>query len=81
MFKKISAALTLAICGVMSGAVAYAHGDHDPDAGKGHKPPPLAVLQLDQTRDVAAKYLDVDARLRRAMSTSACSCPTWAGTT
>jgi hypothetical protein len=40
---------------------AFAHGDHDPDAGKGNKPPPLAVLQLDEVRNAAAKYLDVDA--------------------
>ena len=60
MSKKISAALALALCATVSGA-AFAHGDHDPDAGKGLKPPPVAILQLDQTRDVAAKYLDVDA--------------------
>ena len=38
---------------------ALAHGDHDPNAGKGKKPPPLGVLQLDQVRDAASKYLDV----------------------
>ena len=39
--------------------VALAHGDHDP--GQGHlKPPPFAILQLDQVRDATAKYLDVD---------------------
>ena len=61
MVKKISAALALAICGTMSGATAYAHGDDNPDLGKGLKPPPIAILQLDQTRTAAAKYLDVDA--------------------
>jgi hypothetical protein len=39
---------------------AFAHGDHDPDAGKGNQPPPIAVLQLDQARDAASRYLDVD---------------------
>jgi hypothetical protein len=39
---------------------AFAHGDHDHDAGKGNKPPPLAVLQLDQARTAAGKYFDVD---------------------
>jgi hypothetical protein len=38
--------------------VALAHGDHDPNAGKGRKPPPLAILQLDQARDAAAKFAD-----------------------
>jgi len=61
MVKKISAALALAMCGTMSGATAYAHGDDNPDLGKGLKPPPIAILQLDQTRTAAAKYLDVDA--------------------
>jgi hypothetical protein len=40
-------------------SVALAHGDHDPD--KGHlKPPPFAIVQLDQVRDATAKYFDVD---------------------
>jgi hypothetical protein len=39
---------------------AFAHGDHDPDAGKGNRPPPLAVLQLDQVRNATARFLDVD---------------------
>jgi hypothetical protein len=34
--------------------------DHDMSLGH-KKPPPLAVLQLDQARDAASKYLDVDA--------------------
>jgi hypothetical protein len=39
--------------------VALAHGDHDPT--KGHlKPPPFAIVQLDQVRDATAKYFDVD---------------------
>jgi hypothetical protein len=41
-------------------ASAFAHGDHDPDAGKGNRPPPLAVLQLDQVRNATACFLDVD---------------------
>ena len=44
-------------------SVALAHGDHDP--GKGHlKPPPVAILQLDQVRDATAKYFDVDAAVK-----------------
>jgi len=39
---------------------AFAHGDHDPDAGKGNRPPPFAVLQLDQVRNATARFLDVD---------------------
>jgi hypothetical protein len=43
-------------------AVALAHGGMAHDMSLGHrKPPPLAVLQLDQARDAAAKYLDIDA--------------------
>jgi hypothetical protein len=38
---------------------AFAHGNHDPDTGKGNKPPPAAVLQLDQARTAAAKYFHV----------------------
>jgi hypothetical protein len=38
---------------------AFAHGDHDPDGGR-KKPPPLAVLQLDQVRDATARFLDVE---------------------
>jgi hypothetical protein len=39
---------------------AFAHGDHNPDAGKGNKPPPLAVLQLDQARTAAAGFNTVE---------------------
>lgn len=62
MSKNVPAALLMALCATVSGA-AFAHGDHDPTSGKGLKPPPVAVLQLDQTREAAAKYLDVDAAL------------------
>ena len=62
MSKNVPAALLMALCATVSGA-AFAHGDHDPNSGKGFKPPPVAVLQLDQTRNAAAKYLDVDAAL------------------
>src|SRR5262245_33154152 len=54
---------TLGLAAALFTSVALAHGDHDHDAGKGLKPPPLAVLQLDQTRDAASKYLDVQAAL------------------
>ncbi len=55
----------------MLATAALAHGDHDPDSGKGKKPPPLAILQLDQVRDAdgevsptsaaaeAAGYVDI----------------------
>ena len=33
--------------------------DHDMSLGH-KKPPPLAILQLDQAKDATAKYLDVD---------------------
>ena len=41
--------------------LALAHGDDDASAGRGKKPPPLGVLQLDQLRDAASRYIDVDA--------------------
>jgi len=47
------------ITAVLVATVAFAHGDHDMSLGH-KKPPPLAVLQLDQARDAAAKYLDVN---------------------
>jgi hypothetical protein len=43
---------------------AFAHGDHDPEAGKGNRPPPLAVLQLDAVRNATARFLDVDEAVR-----------------
>jgi hypothetical protein len=42
---------------------AIGHGDHDPDSGKGLKPPPLGVLQLDQVRDATARFIDLDRAL------------------
>jgi hypothetical protein len=56
MFRKTLAAG----CASLLGAVAFAHGDHDHDASKGARPPPLAVLQLDEARDAASQYFDVD---------------------
>ena len=50
--------ISLAVAALLSTA-AFAHGDHDPTQGT-QKPPPLAVLQLDEVRTAAAKYLDVD---------------------
>jgi hypothetical protein len=52
--------MTLALAAMLASMGALAHGDHDHDAGKGNKPPPLAVLQLDEVRNATAKYLDVD---------------------
>src|SRR5262245_26918029 len=56
MIRNLAAAIAAALLTTS----AFAHGDHDPDAGVGNKPPPIAVLQLDQARDAASKYLDVD---------------------
>jgi len=52
--------IPLALAATLLASTAFAHGDHDPDAGKGNKPPPLAVLQLDQVRDATARFIDVD---------------------
>ena len=50
--------MTAALLALVMSTGAFAHGDHDHDAGKGAKPPPLAVLQLDQAREAAAKFAD-----------------------
>ena len=55
----MSMRIGLALIASALASSAFAHGDHDPNLGHG-KPPPLAVLQLDQVRDATAKYLDVD---------------------
>lgn len=52
--------ISFALAAAFLASTAFAHGDHDPDAGKGNKPPPLAVLQLDQVRDATARFIDVD---------------------
>ena len=75
--KKISLAVTALLAGSLLGAAAFAndtqemadmhamHGMHDHDSTKGHdRPPPLAVLQLDEVRNATAKYLDVDAAVK-----------------
>ena len=56
MFMKILVAAAASLLG----ASAFAHGDHQHHGSKGAKPPPLAVLQLDQARTAADKYFDVD---------------------
>ena len=48
----------LGLAGVLLASAAFAHEGHDPNAGKGKKPPPLAVLQLDEVRNYNARYLD-----------------------
>jgi hypothetical protein len=50
----------LGITGALIAGAAIAHDGHghDPNAGKGRKPPPPAVLQLDEVRNANAKYLD-----------------------
>ncbi len=52
--------ISFALAAAFLASTAFAHGDHDAGAGKGNKPPPLAVLQLDQVRDATARFIDVD---------------------
>ncbi len=54
--KKISVALVALLMGM--GAFAHDGHHHGGNAGKGNKPPTLAVLQLDQAREAAAKFAD-----------------------
>ena len=51
----------LGLAGVLLATAAFAHDghDHNPDLGKGKKPPPLAVLQLDEVRNATARFIDV----------------------
>jgi hypothetical protein len=50
--------LSVALVALLMNTGAFAHGDHDPNTGKGNRPPALAVLQLDQARQAAAKFAD-----------------------
>jgi hypothetical protein len=59
--RKISLAVAAVLAGSLLGAGVFAHDGHDHDPSKGHdKPPPVAVLQLDQARDAASKFLAVE---------------------
>jgi hypothetical protein len=51
--------ISLGLIGALFATAAFAHGDDNPDLGKGLKPPPFAVLQLDQVRDATARFVDV----------------------
>ena len=58
--KTISTmAISLGLAAALLATTAFAHGDHDPDQGK-QKPPPFAILQLDQVRDATARFIDVE---------------------
>lgn len=61
--KKISLAVAALLAGSLLGGAALAHEGHDPTKGHG-RPPPIAVLQLDEVRNATAKYLDVDAAVK-----------------
>lgn len=65
--KKISLAVAVMaamLAGSLPGATAFAHNGHDHDPTKGHgRPPPLAVLQLDEARSAAAKFADPQSAL------------------
>lgn len=58
--KTISLSSTLAaLAACVLASNASAHGDHDPAQGR-QKPPPFAVLQLDQVRDATARFIDIE---------------------
>jgi hypothetical protein len=52
--------LVIGLAAALAAGSAWAHDGHDPGSGKGNKPPPLAVLQLDMVRDAASRFIDVD---------------------
>jgi hypothetical protein len=62
MSSRIVAALAASL--LASAGWAHEGHDHDPNKGKGNKPPPLAVLQLDEVRHATARFLDVDQALK-----------------
>ena len=51
--------IPLGLAAALLATAAFAHGDHDPNQGR-EKPPPFAILQLDQVRDATARYRDVE---------------------
>ena len=51
--------ITLGLAAALFASSAFAHGDDNPDLGKGLKPPPFAVLQLDEVRNATARFIDV----------------------
>ena len=55
MISKIVSGLAAALFAT----TVFAHADDDPDLGKGLKPPPFAVLQLDEVRNATARFIDV----------------------
>jgi len=58
--KSISLkSISLGLAAALVATSAFAHGDHDPNQGH-QKPPPFAILQLDQVRDATARFRDVE---------------------
>jgi hypothetical protein len=51
--------ISLGLAAALVATTAFAHGDHDPNQGR-QKPPPFAILQLDQVRDATARFRDVE---------------------
>jgi hypothetical protein len=50
--------ISLTLVSLLISMGALAHGDHHPNPGDGGRPPPLAVLQLDEVREAAARFAD-----------------------
>jgi len=51
--------ISIAAAAAMLATTAFAHEGDDPAQGR-QKPPPFAILQLDQVRDATARYRDVE---------------------
>jgi hypothetical protein len=63
--KKISAPVAALLAGSLLAGAAFAHDGHGHGPSRDHdRPPPLAVLQLDEVRNATARYLDVDAAVK-----------------
>jgi hypothetical protein len=56
--KKLSLAVTAMFAAAILGSAAAAHEGHGHGPPSGLQPPPLAILQLDQVREAAAKFAD-----------------------
>jgi hypothetical protein len=60
MTMKISLkTVSMGLAAALLATTAIAHEDDDPGQGR-QKPPPIAILQLDQVRDITARYRDVE---------------------
>src|SRR4051794_15101778 len=59
MTQKIVPPMAMGLAAALFAGAAFAHADDSPDLGKGLKPPPSPLLQLDEVRTAASRFLAV----------------------